>query len=101
MTTGMVGKSGRLMSKVAPNSPKLIVKENAAQTNTARPKSGVSISHQTRVGDAPKVAAAWRRRGSRLRKAGRKVRMTKGAAMSVWAMGISSGEVRSDPIEMI
>ena len=45
-------------------------------------------------GTAPSTAAAWRRRGWMLRRAGVRLRTTKGKATSLWARGISAGEAR-------
>ena len=58
---------------------------------------GASTSHQTRSGDAPSTAAVSRKRGSRLRRAGKKVRTTKGKAISVCAIGVSQSDVRIHP----
>ena len=54
----MVGYSGRDIKAVAPNSPIEIVKANMVATN-----NGKSMARKTRLGDAPRTAADWRRRG--------------------------------------
>ena len=94
MATGMVGRSGRAIRLVAPNSPIEMVKANTAPTNTDRATMGRSTSRHTCQGDAPRSAAASRRWGWMERSAGRTLRTTKGSATSVWARTINRGEVR-------
>ena len=61
MAMGMVGRSGRAIRLVAPNSPIEMVKANTAPTSTARATMGRSTSRHTRQGDAPRSAAASRK----------------------------------------
>src|SRR5919109_4902457 len=101
MATGMVGYSGREISKVAPNSPREIVKANVAAARVARRKIGRSIFFQTFQGEAPSEEAAWRNRCGMEAMAGCSTRITNGNATSVCANGTSSGEVSQAPKEMI
>ena len=52
------------MTVVAPNSPSEMAKAKPAATSRARRTSGRSTSRQTRAGEAPRTAAASRRRWS-------------------------------------
>ena len=60
MAMGIVGRSGRAIKLVAPNSPIEMVKAKTAPTSTARATMGRSTSRQTRQGEAPKSEAASR-----------------------------------------
>src|SRR5688572_7180859 len=101
MATGMVGYSGREISKVAPNSPSEIVKAKIAAATVARRRIGRSIFFQTSQGEAPREEAAWRNRCGMEAMAGCSVRITNGKATSVCAKGTSHGEVSQAPYERI
>ena len=58
MARGMVGVWGRATNKVAPNSPRLMVKAKTAPTTSARPRIGKSTVCHTFKGPAPSTAAA-------------------------------------------
>src|SRR5210317_92591 len=94
MARGMVGVWGRATKTVAPNSPRLMVKAKTAATTSARPKIGKSTVRHTFQGPAPSTAADSRSFGGMLRRAGSKLRTTKGKATRVWARGTSIGDVR-------
>ena len=91
---GIVGNSGRAIRAVAPNSPREIVKAKVAATISARPINDRSIYRNTWIGEAPITVAACLILGRMLRKAGVRLRTTKGKATRVWAIGIKSGEAR-------
>ena len=57
----MVGYSGRLISDVAPNSPKEIVKAKTEETTVDLARIGRSICIHTLHGGAPRIEAASRR----------------------------------------
>ena len=83
----------RVIKELAPNSPMEIVKAKDAATISARPINGRSISFQICPGEAPRTAAAFRRAGCILDKAGVKLRTTNGNATRVWAIGTRKGDV--------
>ena len=93
MAIGRVGYSGRTTSELAPNSPSETVKANTAADRVARATIGQSTANQTRCEEAPSEAAACRSRSGMEARAGCKLRMTNGRAISVCASGTSSGEV--------
>ena len=87
-STGSVGRSGRAMNAVAPNSPSEIANANAAgDEQRAGRRSGGRPRARRVPGSRRAVAAASRRRGSIDRSTGAMMRTTNGIATSACAIG--------------
>ena len=82
------------MNVVAPNSPNATAKANALAPASARDMIGRSTDHHTRIGPAPRTAAACRSRSSAARSTGSTIRTTSGMVTIAWAIGISNGDDR-------
>ena len=82
------------MKTVAPNSPRLMVKANIAAMMMAFEIIGKSTWYHTFLGDAPSNDAASLKLFGILLRLGRILRITKGKATKVCAMGISNSDER-------
>ena len=86
---GRVGNSGRAKNEVAPNSPSEIVKAKSIPARIGRQRIGRVISRQMRPAEAPNTAADSFNSAGMEASAGWTVRVKKGSATTLWAMGTS------------
>lgn len=78
---------------VAPNSPSEIAMDRPVALRRAGLRSGSSTRRHVAIGDAPRVAEAFRNDVGMARTAGSMARITSGRAMTAWMTGMNQ---RSD-----
>ncbi len=102
MAIGTVGNSGLARNEVAPNSPSEIVKAKSIPARIGRQRIGRVISRQMRPVEAPSTAADSVSASGMEASAGWTVRVKKGSATTLWAMGtrrIASSAPPGIPLE--